>query len=494
VPSRRGPRAEGSLSPVCATLALVLVLAACGGGDTPPSELGTLAYVETECRTKEGFFERQALRIRQGEREPVTVFETPDVGPLPGIGLLCLLKTAGRFGDGSIAREAFQSVAVSPDGTSVVFEVTDEFSTNPPLPLNLPSEQKGFFWVRADGTGLRWLGPPSRERFFYINEGGGVDEFGFIAFNPSGRTIAFVDKGPDTDGHEADQVATIDVATGRRTQLTRLSPAVPPAGYPANTPTVFVSLFSDERTVAFSSCANPDGMNPEGNFVQMTIKTDGSGLDVPLPIPIALPGGVIEEQFVITGDKPQAFGVVVPGKPTNDPPLQGIPGIREIFVVDEGKNVLQLTNFRRQDTLTALVDVDRDTVFFEASADPFGENPSRNCQLFSIDRLGANLRQLTDFHETEHSVLGCLSGGLGLGCALYIGAPFGRQDPWSRTLIFYSNCDPLRTNPNGAQVFAIQPDGSGLRQLTDSRGLVREADGTYSGELPGPWAYGPYAP
>ena len=61
-------------------------------------------------------------------------------------------------------------------------------------------------------------------------------------------------------------------------------------------------------------------------------------------------------------------------------------------------------------------------------------------------------------------------------------------------MIFYSSCDPLGTNPNGAQIFAMQPDGSGLRQLTDSRGLVREADGTYSGELPGPWAYGPYVP
>ncbi len=57
---------------------------------------------------------------------------------------------------------------------------------------------------------------------------------------------------------------------------------------------------------------------------------------------------------------------------------------------------------------------------------------------------------------------------------------------------------PLATrstqNPNGGQIFAIQPDGTGLRQLTDSRGLVKEADGTYSGELPGPWAYGPYVP
>jgi hypothetical protein len=49
-------------------------------------------------------------------------------------------------------------------------------------------------------------------------------------------------------------------------------------------------------------------------------------------------------------------------------------------------------------------------------------------------------------------------------------------------------------NPNGAQIFAMQPDGSGLRQLTNSRGLVKEADGTYSSELPGPVAYGPYVP
>src|SRR5574341_1207837 len=137
-------------------LMLVFVLAACGGGGDnggPPPTLGTLAYVETECHdTKDGFVERQALRIRQGERAPVTVFETPSVGPISGIRGLCRSNSSGRFGDASIAREALQAVAVSPDGASVVFEVTDEFS---PLPLNLPPEQKGIFWVRADGTGLR---------------------------------------------------------------------------------------------------------------------------------------------------------------------------------------------------------------------------------------------------------------------------------------------------------------------------------------------------
>jgi hypothetical protein len=63
----------GSNRLLCASTVLTVVaLAACGGGggDPPASALGTLAYVEAECReTKElGFIERQALRIRQGDR------------------------------------------------------------------------------------------------------------------------------------------------------------------------------------------------------------------------------------------------------------------------------------------------------------------------------------------------------------------------------------------------------------------------------------------
>jgi hypothetical protein len=108
-----------------------------------------------------------------------------------------------------------------------------------------------------------------------------------------------------------------------------------------------------------------------------------------------------------------------------------------------------------------------------------------NCQLFSIDRVGSDLRQLTNFRETEHAISGCRFGSS--GCALLLVS----QDPWTRTLVFYSSCDPLGTNPNGEQIFAVQPDGSGLRQLTDARGLVREGPGAFSGGLPEPWAYGP---
>jgi len=225
--------------------------------------------------------------------------------------------------------------------------------------------------------------------------------------------------------------------------------------------------------------------------VPMTIKTDGSDFDVPLPLFVALPGGTVGLQFVITGERPQALNPIVRGTPTNEPPLEAFPPVvSEVFVIDERQNALQLTSFGRVDTWYPLVDVDRKGVYFAASADPLGTNPSNNCQLFSIDRLGRNLRQLTNFGELAHATAGCTFDVQPRECAistLY-------QDRRTRALIFYSSCDPLGTNPKGGQIFAIQPDGTGLRQLTASRGLVREAAGVYLGELPGPWAYGPYEP
>ena len=46
------------------------------------------------------------------------------------------------------------------------------------------------------------------------------------------------------------------------------------------------------------------------------------------------------------------------------------------------------------------------------------------------------------------------------------------QDSKTRTVVFYSSCDPLGTNPFGGQLFAMRPDGSDLRQLTHTRGVV----------------------
>src|SRR5262249_31006453 len=124
-------------------VALLSGFAGCGGGNgvPPPSEtVGTLAYALTECRdTPDGFFERQELHVRHGDRDTI-VFQTPEVGPVTGIGRLCLAITRQRAGINSVAREAIQEIAVSPDGSTVAFEINTDFSMLPTLPLQLPAD------------------------------------------------------------------------------------------------------------------------------------------------------------------------------------------------------------------------------------------------------------------------------------------------------------------------------------------------------------------
>src|SRR5262249_35064542 len=123
-------------------------------------------------------------------------------------------------------------------------------------------------------------------------------------------------------------------------------------------------------------------------------------------------------------------------------------------------------------------------VIFVASADPFGTNPSGDCQLFSIDTLGEGLRQLTHFSQPEYSVNGC-SALVPPGCSVLAGG----LDAATGILVFYSSCDPFGTNPYGDQLFAIRQDGTRLRQLTRARGLVTEPDGTVSAENIGQFGY-----
>ena len=469
-------------------LALLLALSGCGGGSdsgtTSSSDIGTLAYVTTECRdTAEGFLEHQTLHILHGDRD-VTVMETPGVGPVTGVGMRCRAFSLERYGDDSITRGAFQGVAVSADGAMVVFEISDDFSTNPPLPLHLPPEQKGIFLVRADGSDLRPLGLPSRVPFFRFDNSGTLFPQGSFGFSPDGRLITFADMGPDATGSAAGQVFTLDVGSGLRRQVTHLPPAIPPADRPLDSPSVEHPVFVDTQTIGFYTFANPDGLNLKGAVVALTVRSDGSKEPEAAPLPVTVPDSQIVSTFVITGDKPAALTLRLPVQAKN-----GRPGdqVLEIFAID-GSNLLQLTNFQRVDTFDPTLGVDRQTVFFDASADPFGTNPSETCQIFSVDRLGSHLRQLTQLSAVPHATNGCFFSGPP-GCA----AGMIGQDSRTGVLIFYSSCDPLGTNPHGEQVFAMHPDGSDLRQLTHTQGLVIHPGVEVIGELPGPIAYGPYA-
>jgi hypothetical protein len=104
--------------------------------------------------------------------------------------------------------------------------------------------------------------------------------------------------------------------------------------------------------------------------------------------------------------------------------------------------------------------------------------------------LGGDMRQVT------HLDLGAPLNDVIPGCAFPQGGiEYGDyrvlvQDPVTRAIIFDTPLDPLRVGrvPND-QVFAISPDGGGLRQLTDVRGSTTDPDGTLRVEMPGPFAY-----
>jgi hypothetical protein len=443
--------------------------------------------VLNECRTDaQGlFWGRQELHIRRGDRDPVTVMELVLPAAVPEPLGLCRLYGESRHGLSGVAGGAFARLAVSLDGSAVVFEVNDAFSLVAPgsLPLD-----KGFFVVRSDGGGLRKLGPPSRHPSFRLipNDPASPTGFGFgdweePAMSPDGHTAAYMDLGPGPDGEEAIQVAALDLVSGERTLLTQLSlrnsAELTPDPNNRAGPLTGIPRFVDNETILFFTYAGSSV--PVGDAQSFTVKTDGTDLRR-APLPIALPGSRVVGSFAITGKRTSILTINVPGTPADaDTPDAAI---SEVFVLD-GKDLIQLTRFQSRSTYNGFLGVDRQRAFFVSSADPLGTNPSRNCQIFSIDRLGAGLRQITAFDEGRSSI-GCGTGPPP-GCEVR-GI---RQDPVTGTVVFYSSCDPFGTNPYGGQLFAVRPDGSGLRQLTHARGFVGEPDGTVAVQLPGPYGY-----
>ncbi|HKA28230.1 MAG TPA: hypothetical protein VKH82_02565 [Candidatus Binatia bacterium] len=424
------------------------------------ASIRTLSYVVTECDTG-GKAVRQALRVRRGNCAPVTVMDFVASVPTDQRTLVAeLCREFGAFRVGTASRRVglFQRLSVTPDGSGVVFEVTDGVAPPGYRLFDLPDGvERGFYFVRADGQDLRRLGRASDAELRNL-------PYQQSDISPDGKRIVYTDLGPGPAGEAAIQVVMLDLATAQRRQLTRL-PALP---QDPERPTTEAPRFVDNDTVLFDSLADPVGSNPEGRSHFFTIETDGTGLRSVGPR--VRPGGRVDPVFMIAGGGTNLFNVVFYGP-------DGLPAFQEVFLLD-GKRLLQLTGLRNPETARRLVSVDGRRAFF-VSADAVGR-----CQLFSINTLGNHLRQLTRFTVGEPRPLSCLGASAPPGCS--IRETF--QDPVTRTVVFGYTCDPFGGSTNGGQVFAMRPDGKGLRQLTATRGSV-EADGQLTVELPGPFSY-----
>lgn len=458
-------------------LAFLILLCGCGGGgngappapDAPAALARTLAYVSNTCREDANslILEPQTLRVRRGEQDEIVVKELPVAGPFEADGS-CEIIGRSRFGMLFLALGAFQRLAVSPDGGTVVFEVTDDFAFDRPVPL--PASEEGFFAVSADGTHLRRLAAPSRNstfRFFLVGDDPFLVVLPDISFSPNGRWIAYSDIGTGPDGDTV-QIFTVDVHSGQRRQLTQL-----PRPASAEDPPTCCPNFVDDDVIGFPTMTNVNGENPGGEVVIALVDTDGSNLRL---YPTRSFGtGQIVPQFSITST------LRSPVLLSFDAPQGDF--FREVFLLQEAQQ-LQLTNFGRRDTSDPILSSDGLRVLFVASANPMRANPTSNCQLFSIDVLGGDLQQVTSFVEGASSENGCIFTAPP-GCAVSIVG----QDWGTGSVVLYSNCDPLQANPYGAQLFAVRPDGSGLRQLSSARGLVVADNGEVLTDLPAPFAY-----
>jgi hypothetical protein len=263
------------------------------------------------------------------------------------------------------------------------------------------------------------------------------------------------------------------------------------------TSSLAVRGFVDNDTIGFQTFTDPKndpgGLRPADlnglNF--FTVRIDGTHLTA-LPKATLGPGAQIIPTFGVTGRRMNLLRLGIPGTPTGPPTLPlGSPfPITEAFVQD-GKNLLQLTNFRRVDTFAAFLAADRKTAVFLASADPDprGTNAHENCQLFSVNVLGGVPRQITHLDPGFRVPSGP-------GCYLPFGIGYGifravSQYPVTRTIVFDTTLDALKLRflDMRDEIFAIRPDGGGLRQLTEAACTVAEPDGSVRVELPGPFAY-----
>jgi hypothetical protein len=447
----------------------------------PGARIGTLAYVVSECATdaqqRGGSGMKQKLLIRRGNCDPVTVMEVaPPTFPVPNPLGMCRVYGGYRIGFGSQITGVFQRMAVLPDGSGVVFEVTSQLSLIPAVTPKPPEE--GIFLVRADGrspprrvgdagrfpTLLAVADPNSPVGISFAGSGSSFE------VSPDGRRIALIDFGPDTDGNEAPQIFLLDLRSGQRTQLTHQSRVV--SGLDAG---LCCLGFLDSRTIVFHRALDARAFQ---------VDTDGRSPEKEIAPPTLVSGARIVSQFNVSGASPKILFVSFPDRPAAGP-VPGSEGVSELFLID-GRNLVQLTNLGRSDTGFHGGFITRGRVLFTGSANPTGENPAELCQVFSVNKRGGSLRQLTHFPSDGRPSNGC-DDAYEKACS--ISPLFMAMDPITGTVLFSSSCDPVGRNPFGDQLFAMRPDGTGLRQLTEARGMTTDPDGTVHVELPGPVAY-----
>jgi hypothetical protein len=424
----------------------------------PGAPLRTLAYVTTVCEeVAGGTVLRQQLFVRLGNCAPAMLLDLPPRAPAPDPAGVCRILGGFRNGFGSTALGVVQRFSVLADGSALVVELNNGHSLFPPVSPEAPEE--GIFLVQADGSGTRRVGAASAIPLI-VAEGSSflLNDNSFFSVSPDGRTIAFSDLVPGSDGTTSRQIVAIDLPTARRTQVTSLPGPI------------YGSTFIENDRLLFYA-----GI-PGGAF---TVKPDGSELRQ-LPRTVAIEGSQVQPVFGLAGGGGNVVGVRLPGEP-----------LRTYGLLNQIPRALPRRRRRRPPAHQLPLPRHGRGVRPRPGLHRRLRRPPRNQSDGRLSALlGRSFRRRApaahDPHRRRGTKMGC-NGATPPGTACTIAGQV--QDRVTGVVGFVSSCDPVRRNPYGFQVFTLRPDGTGLRQVTDARGLETLPDGRVRLELPGPVAY-----
>ncbi|GAB4373020.1 MAG: hypothetical protein Kow0062_09750 [Acidobacteriota bacterium] len=305
-------------------------------------------------------------------------------------------------------------IAISDDGTRIVFE-----SNADPLGQN-PDGGREIFAVNGDGTDLRQLSSGTKwsESPHISGDGGTVVFQSQEDLAPPGNPLG---------------LRTIYAMNWDGSGLKQLTNGMHGGQWPVVT--------DDGQTVVFVGTGFHDAsQNPDGGAELWSIHRDGTGL-------LALTDTPVETTFLVpdvAGSGARVLGTYQNAVPAwgDDPDGSG-----EWFAVaGDGSNPVQLMHAVELYSRTPDVTADGSRIVFAANGTREGSTPDYQSRIYSIAGNGSDLRVLTPFAGRSGKPGISDDGGL---------------------VVFESDGDPLGENPDGSlEVFVVQADGTGLRQLT----------------------------
>ncbi|RMG42578.1 MAG: hypothetical protein D6718_13730 [Acidobacteria bacterium] len=209
-----------------------------------------------------------------------------------------------------------------------------------------------------------------------------------------------------------------------------------------------VSVSDDGQWVAFASPADLTGSNHDQSAELFVMRSDGTGL-VQLTSDPAVNGGSVTAAM-ISGDGSRIAFV------SNSDPLGENPqGVPQLFVIGrDGTNLRQLTHFSDGSFGSISISDDGTRLAFSHDGDPFGSNPDRGREVFTVLADGTNLLQITTTSAGYASDAPALSGD-------------------GTRIAFQSDGDLTGGNPlHQTEIFVVDWGGANLRQLTHTQSLV----------------------